>query len=58
MAILLLITGVALVLTLVIAGIYFLVARRNILRGVILIGLGLIGLVLMVGPGGVSIFNV
>lgn len=58
MAILLLIIGAALVLVLLTTGIYFLIARRSTLRGVILIGLGLIGLVLLVGPGGVSVFNV
>ena len=38
---------------LVIAGIYVLIARRDILWGIVLIVVGL-----LVGPGGVSIFNV
>ncbi|GAB2934830.1 GPGG-motif small membrane protein [Nonomuraea fastidiosa] len=38
---------------LVIAGIYVLLARRDILWGIVLIVLGL-----LVGPGGVSIFHV
>ncbi|GAA3575159.1 hypothetical protein GCM10022419_065320 [Nonomuraea rosea] len=38
---------------LVIAGIYVLLARRDILWGIVLIVVGL-----LVGPGGVSIFNV
>ncbi|GAA3107231.1 GPGG-motif small membrane protein [Nonomuraea sp. NPDC049421] len=38
---------------LVIAGIYVLLARRDILWGIVLIVLGF-----LVGPGGVSIFNV
>lgn len=38
---------------LVIAGVYVLIARRDILWGIVLIVLGL-----LVGPGGVSIFNV
>ncbi|MFI6600541.1 GPGG-motif small membrane protein [Nonomuraea sp. NPDC050536] len=38
---------------LVIAGIYVLIARRDILWGIVLIVLGL-----LVGPGGVSIFHV
>ncbi|MDF5753192.1 GPGG-motif small membrane protein [Spongiactinospora sp. TRM90649] len=38
---------------LVIAGIYVILARRDILWGVVLIVLGF-----LVGPGGVSIFNV
>jgi hypothetical protein len=38
---------------LVIAGIYVIIARRDILWGVVLIVVGL-----LVGPGGVSIFNV
>ncbi|GAA1674971.1 hypothetical protein GCM10009733_084990 [Nonomuraea maheshkhaliensis] len=38
---------------LVIAGIYMLLARRDILWGIVLIVVGL-----LVGPGGVSIFNV
>jgi hypothetical protein len=37
---------------LVIAGIYVILARRDILWGAVLIVLGL-----LVGPGGVSIFN-
>ncbi|GAB2810710.1 hypothetical protein GCM10022221_05160 [Actinocorallia aurea] len=37
---------------LVIYGIYVLIAQRNILLGIVLIVLGL-----LVGPGGVSIFN-
>ncbi|HEV7932507.1 MAG TPA: GPGG-motif small membrane protein [Actinomadura sp.] len=37
---------------LVIAGIYVLLARRDILWGIVLIVVGL-----LVGPGGVSIFN-
>ncbi|MEV0585454.1 GPGG-motif small membrane protein [Nonomuraea sp. NPDC050310] len=37
---------------LVIAGVYVLIARRDILWGAVLIVLGL-----LVGPGGVSIFN-
>ncbi|MEV0587852.1 GPGG-motif small membrane protein [Nonomuraea sp. NPDC050310] len=37
---------------LVIAGVYVLIARRDILWGVVLIVVGL-----LVGPGGVSIFN-
>jgi hypothetical protein len=37
----------------VIAGIYVILARRELLWGIILIVLGL-----LVGPGGVSIFNV
>ncbi|WP_061298811.1 GPGG-motif small membrane protein [Herbidospora cretacea] len=38
---------------LVIAGIYVILARRDILWGIVLIVLGF-----LVGPGGVSIFNV
>ncbi len=38
---------------LVVAGIYVLLARRDILWGIVLIVVGL-----LVGPGGVSIFNV
>ncbi|MFC5822572.1 GPGG-motif small membrane protein [Nonomuraea insulae] len=38
---------------LVIAGIYVLLARRDILWGIVLIVVGL-----LIGPGGVSIFNV
>ncbi|WP_018656605.1 GPGG-motif small membrane protein [Actinomadura flavalba] len=38
---------------LVIFGIYVIVARRDLLWGIVLIVLGL-----LVGPGGVSIFNV
>jgi hypothetical protein len=38
---------------LVVAGIYVIIARRDILWGVVLIVVGL-----LVGPGGVSIFNV
>ncbi|MBB5783698.1 GPGG-motif small membrane protein [Nonomuraea jabiensis] len=38
---------------LVVAGVYVLVARRDILWGIVLIVVGL-----LVGPGGVSIFNV
>lgn len=38
---------------LVIAGIYVIVARREILWGIVLIVVGL-----LIGPGGVSIFNV
>jgi hypothetical protein len=38
---------------LVIAGIYVILARRDILWGIVLIILGL-----LVGPGGVRIFNV
>lgn len=38
---------------LVIAGIYVIIARRDILWGVVLIVVGL-----LVGPGGVSIFHV
>ncbi|MFF4618451.1 GPGG-motif small membrane protein [Nonomuraea jabiensis] len=38
---------------LVVAGIYVLLARRDILWGIVLIVIGL-----LVGPGGVSIFNV
>jgi hypothetical protein len=38
---------------LVISGIYVLLARRDILWGIVLIVIGL-----LVGPGGVSIFNV
>ncbi|MBE1584613.1 GPGG-motif small membrane protein [Nonomuraea angiospora] len=38
---------------LVIAGIYVLLARRDLLWGIVLIVVGL-----LVGPGGVSIFNV
>lgn len=38
---------------LVIAGIYVIIARRDILWGIVLIVVGL-----LVGPGGVSIFNV
>jgi hypothetical protein len=49
MATLLYIIAVALV----IAGIYVIVARRDILWGAVLIVVGL-----LVGPGGVSIFNV
>ncbi|HEY9523569.1 MAG TPA: GPGG-motif small membrane protein [Thermopolyspora sp.] len=37
---------------LVISGIYLIIARRDLLWGIILIVLGL-----LVGPGGVSIFN-
>ncbi|MFC9976528.1 GPGG-motif small membrane protein [Spirillospora sp. NPDC050679] len=37
---------------LVIAGIYVIVARRDLLWGIVLIVVGL-----LVGPGGVSIFN-
>lgn len=37
---------------LVIYGIYVLIAQRNVLLGIVLIVLGLI-----IGPGGVSIFN-
>jgi len=37
---------------LVIAGIYVIVARRDLLRGIVLIVVGL-----LVGPGGVSIFT-
>ncbi|MQY08481.1 GPGG-motif small membrane protein [Actinomadura macrotermitis] len=37
---------------LVIAGIYVIVARRDLLWGIVLIIVGL-----LVGPGGVSIFN-
>ncbi|MDX6738854.1 GPGG-motif small membrane protein [Actinocorallia sp. A-T 12471] len=37
---------------LVIYGIYVLIAQRNVLLGIVLIVLGL-----LVGPGGVSIFN-
>ncbi|ROO83150.1 hypothetical protein EDD29_0643 [Actinocorallia herbida] len=37
---------------LVIYGIYVLIARRNVLLGIVLIVLGL-----LVGPGGVSIFH-
>lgn len=37
---------------LVIAGIYTIVARRDLLWGIVLIVVGL-----LVGPGGVSIFN-
>ncbi|GAA4593197.1 hypothetical protein GCM10023194_56900 [Planotetraspora phitsanulokensis] len=37
---------------LVIAGIYVILARRDILWGIVLIVVGL-----LVGPGGVSIFN-
>jgi hypothetical protein len=36
----------------VIAGIYVIIARRELLWGIVLIVLGL-----LVGPGGVSIFN-
>ncbi|MCA2183734.1 GPGG-motif small membrane protein [Nonomuraea cavernae] len=42
-----------LAVVLVIAGVYVLIARRDILWGIVLIVLGL-----LVGPGGVSIFNV
>lgn len=42
-----------LAVVLVISGIYVLLARRDILWGVVLIVVGL-----LVGPGGVSIFNV
>ncbi len=38
---------------LVIAGIYVILARRDILWGIVLIVLGF-----LVGPGGISIFNV
>ncbi|MBB5076706.1 MULTISPECIES: GPGG-motif small membrane protein [Nonomuraea] len=38
---------------LVVAGIYVILARRDILWGIVLIVLGF-----LVGPGGVSIFNV
>ncbi len=38
---------------LVIAGIYVILARRDLLWGIVLIVLGF-----LVGPGGVSIFNV
>ncbi len=38
---------------LVIAGVYVLLARRDILWGIVLIVVGL-----LIGPGGVSIFNV
>ncbi|GAA3159955.1 GPGG-motif small membrane protein [Nonomuraea fastidiosa] len=38
---------------LVVAGVYVLLARRDILWGIVLIVVGL-----LVGPGGVSIFNV
>jgi hypothetical protein len=37
---------------LVIAGIYVLIARRELIFGIVLIVLGL-----LVGPGGISIFN-
>jgi hypothetical protein len=37
---------------LVIAGIYVLIARRDLILGIVLIVVGL-----LVGPGGVSIFN-
>jgi hypothetical protein len=42
-----------LAVVLVIAGIYVLLARRDILWGIVLIVVGL-----LIGPGGVSIFNV
>ncbi|MEU8247761.1 GPGG-motif small membrane protein [Nonomuraea sp. NPDC048916] len=42
-----------LAVVLVIAGVYVLIARRDILWGIVLIVLGL-----LVGPGGVSIFHV
>ncbi|WP_165968957.1 GPGG-motif small membrane protein [Actinomadura sp. KC06] len=42
----------AIAVILVIAGIYVLIARRDILWGVVLIIVGL-----LVGPGGVSIFS-
>lgn len=42
-----------LAVVLVIAGVYVIVARRDILWGIVLIVVGL-----LVGPGGVSIFNV
>ncbi|GGP01211.1 hypothetical protein GCM10012278_03850 [Nonomuraea glycinis] len=42
-----------LAVVLVIAGIYVILARRDLLWGIVLIVLGL-----LVGPGGVSIFNV
>jgi multisubunit Na+/H+ antiporter MnhC subunit len=38
---------------LVVAGVYVILARRDLLWGIVLIVLGL-----LVGPGGVSIFNV
>ncbi|MFI7229148.1 GPGG-motif small membrane protein [Nonomuraea angiospora] len=38
---------------LVVAGIYVLLARRDLLWGIVLIVVGL-----LVGPGGVSIFNI
>ena len=43
----------ALAVTLVVAGIYVILARRDLLWGIVLIVLGL-----LVGPGGISIFNV
>jgi len=42
-----------LAVVLVITGIYVLLARRDILWGIVLIVVGL-----LIGPGGVSIFNV
>ncbi|GGM88681.1 hypothetical protein GCM10010106_39970 [Thermopolyspora flexuosa] len=42
-----------LAVVLVIAGVYVLLARRDILWGIVLIVVGL-----LIGPGGVSIFNV
>ncbi|MFB9966166.1 GPGG-motif small membrane protein [Sinosporangium siamense] len=42
-----------LAVALVIGGVYVLVARRDVIWGIVLIVLGL-----LVGPGGVSLFNV